>query len=525
VTDETLSGLPERGGPPPWSPPPWAPTPPSPSASPWTASSGGAPWTGSPEAGLTEPSPYPTPSPRRRPVGIIAVTIAVVAVLISGVAAVVALTAPDTNTPGSAVTGLLTAAGNGDALGLLDHIDPAERDALTGFVTNGTGDLERLGLLPNTTDLHHIGGLSASFDNVQTTTTDLRPGLTAVRITGGTVHSRLDPSQLPLGPFIRQHAGSALAKVGVKDVTVPLHLTATIVTIRRGGTWYVSLGYTAAEAARVAAKQAMPNPQDAVPAVGAASPKAAVDDFVHALAGLDVRRLVELTPPDEMAALHDYAPLFLPSVTAAIGRAPHVSITITALDLTSTPHAGGELVTIGRIGLHASIGQVTIDLAPGSRCPTVTGASSLNLSGLCGTNGAGASVPPGISGALKSLSNIRAEAGIVTVERNGAWFVSPTRTVLDDLESVLHALPSNFLDQLKNAFNPAAILGNARIKALSGAASASISSQSTGASPAVGSQCVNGTATITFPTVVGQPAPPAMTIPCPPDATPTAPGG
>jgi hypothetical protein len=103
--------------------------------------------------------------------------------------------------------------------------------------------------------------------------------------------------------------------------------------------------------------------------------------------------------------------------------------------------------------------------------------------------------------------------------------VSPTRTVLDDLESVLHALPSNFLDQLKSAFNPASILGSARIKALSGAASASISSQSTGAPPAVRSQCVNGTATITFPTVVGQNSPPAMTIPCPPDATAPASGG
>ncbi|HXZ61506.1 MAG TPA: hypothetical protein VEG62_02105, partial [Acidimicrobiales bacterium] len=69
----------------------------------------------------------PAPGPaRRHPAAIIGVTIAVVLVLVAGVVGVAALTGPAGNTPEDAVRGLLTAAGNGDVLGALDHIDPAE---------------------------------------------------------------------------------------------------------------------------------------------------------------------------------------------------------------------------------------------------------------------------------------------------------------------------------------------------------------------------------------------------------------
>ncbi len=398
------------------------------------------------------------PPRRRRPLAVAAVSITVVAILIAGVAAVAAITGPATNTPGDAVTGLLTAAGNGDVLGVLDHIDPPERDAVSGFITDGTGELQRLGVLSGSLDLHHLAGVTATYDNLQTTATDLRAGLSAVRVTG-TVHSHVDPAQLPVGSFVKQHAGSALTNAGVKDATTPLNVPFAVVTIRRGGTWYVSLGYTIAEAARAAAKAPMPDPQAAVPAVGASSATQAVDEFLRALAAVDVKRLIELTPPDEMGALHEYAPLFLPSVTAALSHAGAFSITITSLDLASTPHNGGELVTIKSVGLRATFGQTTIELAPGAKCPTVTGPSVPDLSALCGGSTSSTAVPPALSGVMNDLSGLHPEVGIVAVEEHGSWYVSPVRTVLDDTESVLHAVPSDFLTKLVGAFNPAAILG------------------------------------------------------------------
>ena len=56
-----------------------------------------------------------------------------------------------------------------------------------------------------------------------------------------------------------------------------------------------------------------------MPAVGADSPEEAVDEMIAAVERLDVERMIELTPPDEMGVLHDYAPLFLDEVESFEG--------------------------------------------------------------------------------------------------------------------------------------------------------------------------------------------------------------
>ncbi|HZQ57767.1 MAG TPA: hypothetical protein VFA84_07025 [Acidimicrobiales bacterium] len=449
----------------------------------------------------SEPEPAVAPARRRRPLGIVGATVAVVAVLVAGVVAVTALTGPSANTPEDAVRGLLTAAGNGDALGVLDHVDPAERGAVASFLTDGTADLARLGVLAPDIDLHHISGISASF-SVDATHNDLRPGLATVQVTGGSVHAHVDAAQLPLGAFVRQHAGTALGKGGPADTTSPLHITAPIATVLRGGTWYVSIGYTAAEAARRKANLPLPDPNASVPAVGAPNAEAAVEDFLHALANVDVERLIELTPPDEMAALHDYAPLFLPNVKQALSHSTF-SVAITSLELDQTAHGDGELVSVKRIGVHATVNGTTIDLAPGSKCPTVTGATPVDLSAWCaGTAGAATSaLPAGLSDLVGNLRGTRAQEGFVVVEHGGAWYVSPTRTVLDGIEAVLHAVPSDFLTKLFAAFNPASLVP-------------AITSHVPRPGPA-DLQCVNGVVTMTLPSVPGSSAPPPVTIPCP----------
>ncbi|GAC1532144.1 MAG: hypothetical protein NVS3B12_09350 [Acidimicrobiales bacterium] len=461
----------------------------------------------------------------RRSAGMLAVTIAVVALLMAGVGSAVALSGQQANTPQDAVHGLLSAAGNADVLGILDRLDPPERDALAGFFTNGTADLTRLGILAPGVDLHHLAGVNADFTGLLTTTTELRPGLAAVKITGGTVHTRVEPALLPLGSFVHDVAASALGKAKVSDRTQPLRSNTAIVTVRRGNTWYVSIGYTIADAARVAAKAAPPKASDAIPAVGADSAKGAVDAFVHAVAALDVRRLVELTPPDEMGALHDYAGLFVPGVNAAVAKMRSgpdpVTITITDLSLSSAPHAGGELVKVARLGLRASYKGSTIALAPGARCLTVAGAPGPEMPGTCGSAGARQSLPPSLTGPLASLTNLRPEVGIVTVRRGGKWYVSPTRTILDDTEAVLRVLTPEILQSLKAAFNPASLFGLAGVvpTTASGFArpGATIIGSNRSGVPARAPRvtpCVNGTRTITFPPVQGIPARPPVTLPC-----------
>ena len=457
----------------------------------------------------------PTAPPPRRSAGFVATTIAVVVLLVAGAGAVVAMSGQQTNTPDAAVRGLLDAAGNGDALGILDHLDPPERDPLASFLTSGTADLERLGIVSPGLQLGHVPGVNLSFTGLTTTTSDLRPGLAAVKITGGTVHTRVVPAQLPLGPFTHDVAGKALAAAKPTDRTEPVHSDMAIVTIRRAGIWHVSIGYTLAEAARTSTKAAMPSLSESVPAVGAGSATGAVDAFLRAAAALDVRRLIELTPPDEMAALHDYAPLFLPKATDAIAKmrsGPNpVTVTITDLSLSSAGHPGGELVKVTRLGLRATSGASTVELTPGSRCITVTGpAGSFPVT--CGSPGsASTAAAAALNGPLKALTAIRPDVGIVTVERGGKWFVSPIRTLLDDAAATLHALTPGAMQSLKTMFSPASLFG------LGGVTTAVTPGSGQGFPnahiPTMG-PCVNGSRTATFPAVSGAPPIPPMRIPC-----------
>jgi hypothetical protein len=463
-------------------------------------------------------APAPVPPVRRRASGVVAIAVAVVVLLVAGVSAVTALTGQNSNTPEDAVRGLLTAAGNGDVLGLLGHLDPGERDAISGFLTGGTADLKRLGILSSSTDLHHISGVGVTFDNLTTTTTDLRPGLAAVKITSGTVRSHVDPSKLPLGPVILDHARAAIDRARPTDRTAPFHLSVPIVTVRRDGTWYVSLGYTAAEALRAKSGAPLPAPQDAVPAVGADSPTAAVDAFIRAIAAFDARRVIELTPPDEAGALHDYAPLFLPNVDHALAKAHLPSVTVTDLQLSAAAHPGGQLVKVTRLGVRATLGQTTYELAPGTKCITVTPPPDNDFPGECGAHNAMSGLFGSASGVgsdafapFKSLAHLRVDAGIVVVERDGRWFVSVLRTGLDDLGAVLHAITPEIVQSISSAFSPAGLLGLAMLGGM--AHSRSVSTPPSTFRPTI-SRCVNGMRTITLSPGPGQPARPPITVRC-----------
>jgi hypothetical protein len=490
-----------------------------------------------------EPSSQYVTTPRApRPALVVALAITIAGLLAASVAAVAALTGPASNTPQQAVSGLLTAAANADVLGVLDHLAPAERDIVSGFLTDGVSDLKRLGVLAPATDLHHIAGVSLSFDNVTMTTTSLRSDLSAVTITGGTVHSHVDPAK-------------------VSDKTSPLHVTTPIVTVRQGDTWYVSLGYTVAESARHRTGKEIP--AIGVKAVGAPSPTEAVDQFIRAAAALDVRRLIELTPPDEMAALHDYAPLFLAKLDDQIAKlragpkAP--TVTITDLTLNAKSHRGGQLVKISHFGMRISSGGTTVEFAPGTKCLKVTSNDatppsfpgqcgthapfSLGSSSTCSATSSSVAVAPLCINAtsspdgspspydgFKALSGIHPDLGIVAVERGGAWYVSPLRTGLDDLEAILHALTPDILQSLTKGLGAFSLLaltfalaGRSSSQSFStvGGSIGSTGSVSTGPSP-IGtklqrptfSTCVNGMQTVTFPTTPGQSTPPPFTIPC-----------
>jgi hypothetical protein len=134
----------------------------------------------------------------------------------------------------------------------------------------------------------------------------------------------------------------------------------------------------------------------------------------------------------------------------------------------------------------------------------VTGSASADFSAFCDGSAPATSsqLPQAWSDLVQSLRAAKPNLGFVVVQRAGSWYVSPTRSMLDDLEAVLHAVPSDLLTKLAGVFNASSIIGSAS------------SRLSTSLPP--GLHCVNGVATMTVPSVPGRPSLPPLTIPCPP---------
>ena len=393
------------------------------------------------------PSAPSAPTGRGRPVA--AVAVAVVALLASSLFALVSVGAEEgADSPEAAVRALLDAVASEDVLGVVDALVPAERDALRPGLVDLADELRRLEILSPDLSLSDVAGVDVSFDGVTLASEPLGEDRVAVRLTGGQVSTRVDPAALPLGDFVRGLAGPLLAMARPQEASGPVvdGNGPVLVALREGGRWYVSFWYSVAEAARNGAGEA-PEPGDGVPAAGAATPEDAVRDFLEAAAHLDVRRLIELMPPDEAAALHDYAPLFLGQAeqgTAEVRRL--FELRLEALELSSKGVDGGTLVQVRSVALSGSGGGASFEFRDGCVRFEVGGEEQRTCAGDVEAGDVPAPLRP-----LLGLGDRQPDLGFVTVERDGAWFVSPTRTVMGGLVALASAFEREDLDVLARA--------------------------------------------------------------------------
>lgn len=378
--------------------------------------------------------------------------------------------ADDDNTPEAAVRELLEAASRTDTLGVLGALDPGERDALRGPLGDLVDELTRLRVLRDAS-LREISGIELDIDGLELSSKRVADDLAHVRVTGGTASYTVRPSDLPLGSFVRDLAGDALT--GAEPTSGSDELTfdakeSPIVTVKRGGRWFVSIGYSVAESARVDAGVAIGDLGRGVPARGAASPEQAVDDLVRSTLRLDVRRLIELLPPDELPALHVYARLFIGDAEREVaGTKGVVAARVDRLDLDADVSGDRALVKVRRFtgsidvaGIHVALGD--------DRCVTVAMDEGAPPTRLCG-DGDPAGVlgelglpTPSTSVPVPKLSTPKPDIGFVVTRVDDAWYVSPTRTWLDLVTGTLRVLQPRDLDTIAEYLQqlPALLIGS-----------------------------------------------------------------
>lgn len=367
-----------------------------------------------------------------------------------GVGAAITLSSspPGAASPSAAVGDLLGAADHVDLLGVLDAIVPGERQVIEPGITGLAHQFERLTILSSGTNLAAISGLGLHFSGITTTTQALSSDLVAVTITSGRVTESVNPSKLPVGSFVSSLAGSSL-QGGERSATTAIKSEAStpIVTEKVGGRWYVSLGYTIIVDALKAkgGTGAPPSATSAIRPSGGNSADDAVRAFISDVTAFNVSGVLADLAPGEMGALQTYAPEILGRAQSELEKArSEVHLKITSMMLSDSPVTGGTLVKVGDLGLSASVRGITIGIKGG--CVSVT--TPAGTTNRCPSSAAKPGeeqrilsvLPPSLRPLTSRLFTMHPAIGIVAVNQDGAWFVSPTATVFYDIDAALSIL-------------------------------------------------------------------------------------
>jgi hypothetical protein len=138
------------------------------------------------------------PAPRRSRGRIVAGFVAVVAI-IGGVAfAAASLGDSGSNSPEDPVRAMFAAAQQGDVLGVMAELDPGERDALRGPLSDLVTELNRLDVRKDA-HLDHLTGVQLQVEGLELSSDAVDSGLAHVRINKGSSSYAVDPDKLPLG--------------------------------------------------------------------------------------------------------------------------------------------------------------------------------------------------------------------------------------------------------------------------------------------------------------------------------------
>jgi hypothetical protein len=410
-------------------------------------------------ADLENPETATAKSPWKRKIAVIVAALVLVGAGI-GVAVGVSGGSKGGNSPVTAVNALLTAAQNDDLIGVLDAIEPGERAAVEPGLVTFIHQLQRLQVLSSSANLNHVSGLSFHFSGVQTATKFLDSSVAAVTITHGTMTSGADPSKLPLGSFVTGLVGALINKPASTQTSSAKTGKSSIVTVNDNGSWYVSLGYTIAINAMTSngVPAVLPAASEAIAPTGASTPGEAVTSFLNSIAALDLNSVIADLPPGELGVLQRLGPLFGPATSAGLAKARQtVQLKFTSIATSAQTLGSITLVRVKTIGLKIVARGVTITLH--GKCETMSylGRSKTTCTTANKSQAIFKLLPADVRALITRLGTTQPDLGLVTVQENGKWFVSPVATLLQVINAFAEELQPQDLTMIAGyAKNPAA---------------------------------------------------------------------
>lgn len=418
------------------------------------------------------PPPPPPPAPPARR-GRIAAAVAGVALVVGGGAfAISSLTSADgADSPSAAVEQLFRAAADEDVLGVLESLDPDERDVATDPLVDVVTHLQDLDVLDDGFTLDGVPGFDLEFDDLTFETHELGDDLARVEVTGGTASASFLPDELPLGGVLEELLGGS----DVTDLAEPERSEGPmeglfLVARRSGDGWYVSLGYTIAEMARVRAGLPEPTDADAIAPLGADSPAAAVEAMLQAALDGDLRTVIARLSPGEFGALQRYAGLFLDESDLVVDDLDDVvdlrldsvdldddrdgrraTVRIHGFALTAAFVEGPEVAIVVEDGCIEIDGDLSeFDIPTGDEFWAEVGLPDPTREPVCVDDLLEGAEAFGLGGSTGEPS-ASPDLGITTLQVDGDWYVAPLGTAFDALAAFIQTIDRDTIEAFGDA--------------------------------------------------------------------------
>lgn len=355
------------------------------------------------------------------------------------------------STPEEAVQQLFDAISDEDVVGVLDVLPEGERRSLQQPLEDLSAELQRLGVLSEDFDLSGVEGIDLEFDDLDLGSEPLAAGMSVVHLRGGSLTTAIDPDNLPIGDELR----SLMEELNGEPLVIEPSSNSDdlnaagdsidIVTVEEDGTWRVSLYYSIAEAARAGTDLPLPDFGAGIAPNGQASPEAAVEALLRSgVEDLDIAAMIALLPPDEMAALQDYAPLFIDDAAADIAdfRSRYTG-SIDGVQLSADRNGDEALVTIDDIDIQLAYEDEDQSATFDGSCMRWSYQNEGDEEEQCLDDLPIGSAGPGQMDVPRRDNP--PPIGILAVEVDGLWYVSPTRTILGAMAAGLGAFDDDAL--------------------------------------------------------------------------------
>ncbi|MET0234446.1 MAG: hypothetical protein ABW224_07390, partial [Kibdelosporangium sp.] len=400
------------------------------------------------------------PPPKKKKTGlIVGVFVAVLALVAGGIVYFVAFNRSDPAAEGSAspteaANKLVSAISSGDVAGLFTALPPAEGALLRDLNTQMGDELKRLDIYKKDADPNKITGLKATglrFDDAKKQ--KVNDHLEITMLVEGKIEVNSDMRDLPFNQKFLDSVfpngvdrGSQTQTIDItKAVQKNKGEPVRIATVKVDDEWYPSLFYTIADYALKEAKK--PWPASPIAANGAASADEAVKQAVNAALDADFKRLIELMPPDEMAALHDAGPVLL---KAAAGEAEPSGAKINKLETDTSSVTGGKKVTLKELELTADGEQFRIVRQGDCYEASFQGESRKMCAADLAAQLKQTGMPPAATTAVTHLVEgvFKSGVGLVATEVDGKWYVSPGRSFFEVFLSVIRGLQPGDIENL-----------------------------------------------------------------------------